>query len=109
MIIEKSTMERFVNMLQQHEIIVVGRRIKTNYDFKFIGMHNGLKWDFTPMVAYVTSCRTNGSDSPTTMTVRSYSADALVSLTLDQMRNHGVYPPKELSENISDYLAYFWM
>ena len=109
MIIEKSTMERFVNMLQQHEIIVVGRRIKTNYDFKFIGMHNGLKWDFTPMVAYVTSCRTNGSNSPTTMTVRSYSADELVCRTLEGMRNHCVYPPRELAKNVSDYLAYFWM
>lgn len=109
MIITKETMERFVEMLQAREIIVVGHRIKTNYDFKFIGVHNGLKWDFTPMIAYVTSCRTNGSNNITSMTVRSYSADYLVEQTLKNLPNHCVRPPRELAKNVSDYLAYFWM
>lgn len=109
MIITRETKERFVQMLQAREIIVVGRKIKTNYDFKFIGVHNGLKWDFTPTIAWCTGCKTNGSDSPTTMTVRSYSADYLVEQTLKYMPSDCVYPPKELIQNVSDYLAYFWM
>ena len=109
MIITRETKERFVKMLQAREIIVVGRRIKTNYDFKFIGVHNGMKWDFTPTVAYCTCCKTNGASDYTHMTVRAFSANYLVEQTLKDMPNDMVYPPKELIEDVSDYLTYFWM
>ena len=109
MVITRETKERFVEMLKKKEIIVVGRKIKTNYDFKFIGVHNGMKWDFTPTVAYCTSCRTNGVYDITHMTVRSYSADYLVEQTLKNMPNDCVKVPKNLLDNVSDYLAYFWM
>lgn len=109
MVITRETKERFVEMLEKKEIIVVGRKIKTNYDFKFIGVHNGMKWDFTPTVAYCTGCRTNGVYDITHMTVRSYSADYLVEQTLKYMPNDCVKVPKNLLDNVSDYLAYFWM
>jgi hypothetical protein len=109
MIITRETKERFVEMLEKKEIIVVGRKIKTNYDFKFIGVHNGMKWDFTPTVAYCTGWRTNGVYDITHMTVRSYSADYLVEQTLKNMPNDCVKVPKNLLDNVSDYLAYFWM
>ena len=109
MVITRETKERFVKMLEAREIIVVGHRIKTNYDFKFIGVHNGLKWDFTPTVAFCTGCRTNGAHDLPNLTVRSYSADYLVEQTLKDMPNDCVKVPKNLLENVSDYLAYFWM
>ena len=109
MIITRETKERFVEMLEKKEIIVVGRKIKTNYDFKFIGVHNGMKWDFSPTVAYCTGCRTNGVYDITHMTVRSYSADYLVEQTLKNMPNDCVKVPKNLLDNVSEYLAYFWM
>lgn len=104
--ITKETMERFVKMLKANEIVVVARRIKVNYEMKVIGVHNGLKWDFTPMVAYVTSCRTNGADI-THKAVRDISPESIIWRTLKSLPNHQVSVSSDLVENFP--LTCFYM
>ena len=106
MIITKQTMERFVRMLESNEIVVVARRIKVNYEMKVIGVHIGMKWDFTPMVAYVTACRTNGADI-THMAVRDVSPQSIIWRTLKELPSFEIFHPASLKEDFP--LACFYM
>ena len=59
MIIEKETKMRLATMLVTRSLIVVGRRINrlsNTYDFKFIAVKNGGKWDMTPCVIWLSEC-----------------------------------------------------
>ena len=59
MIIEKETKMRLAEMLASRSLIVVGRRINRmscTYDFKFIAVKNGGKWDMTPCVISLSEC-----------------------------------------------------
>lgn len=59
MIIEKETKMRLAEMLVSRSLIVVGKRINrmsSTYDFKFIAVKNGGKWDMTPCVIWLSEC-----------------------------------------------------
>lgn len=59
MIIEKETKMRLATMLVKRSLIVVGRRINRmsdTYDFKFIAVKDGGKWDMTPCVIWLSEC-----------------------------------------------------
>ena len=59
MIIEKETKMRLATMLVTRSLIVVGRRINrlsNTYDFKFIAVKDGGKWDMTPCVIWLSEC-----------------------------------------------------
>ena len=59
MIIEKETKMRLATMLVKRSLIVVGRRINrmsSTYDFKFIAVKDGGKWDMTPCVIWLSEC-----------------------------------------------------
>ncbi len=59
MIIEKETKMRLATMLVSRSLIVVGRRINrmsSTYDFKFIAVKDGGKWDMTPCVIWLSEC-----------------------------------------------------
>lgn len=59
MIIEKETKLRLATMLVTRSLIVVGRRINrmsSTYDFKFIAVKDGGKWDMIPCVIYLSEC-----------------------------------------------------
>ena len=111
MYIEKETKERFVKMLAKHEIIVVWNRISSRSqtrNYKFIGAHNGLKWDFTYTVIDATSCKTNG-DSGYCVAARGYSSVYLVEKTLESFIEEGIKVPKDVFENVGDFLTHYGM
>lgn len=76
MIISKETEDRFVQLLKESKIIVFYKRVSQssrNFDYKFIGSDGSLRWDFTPMIAEITKCKTNGKGIKN-LSCRSYSA-----------------------------------
>jgi len=60
MIITKETKERFVKMLDKGQIIVIRASVVNRKypHFKIIGADESGRWDFTPLVSYVTDCQT---------------------------------------------------
>lgn len=59
MIIVQDTKMRLATMLVKRSLIVVGRRINRmsdTYDFKFIAVKDGGKWDMTPCVIWLSEC-----------------------------------------------------
>jgi len=59
MIIVQDTKMRLASMLASRSLIVVGRRINrmsSTYDFKFIAVKDGGKWDMTPCVIDLSEC-----------------------------------------------------
>lgn len=107
MTITRETKDRFVKMLANCEIVVIARRLSMKSDtrdYKFIGVHNGLKWDFTWCIVDATGCKTNGKDA-FNITARSFSAGYLTELALKQFREEGI----ECSSELADNLAIFGM
>jgi len=106
MIITKETKERFVELLKSHEIIVVWRWTTQKYnnkDFKVIGAHNGLYWDFTPCIIDATGCKTNLSSKDIALqsVARSTSPHNTIKIALKNYRSYGIDAPEELVEQIT--------
>lgn len=105
MLIEKTTKERFVKMLQNHEIVCIFRRLSQRsdtYEYKFIGMHEGLKWDFTWCIADATGCETNGK-SGISIAVRSKSAQYLLETALKSFQADGIDCELKTINNICSF------
>lgn len=111
MIITRETKERFVKMLSKKQIVVIWHRLSSRSDtrnYKFIGMQNGMKWDFTYTIIEATGCKTN-EESGFCVAARDWSSDYLVKKTLKSFKEEGIKVPKNVFENVDDYLAHFGM
>lgn len=64
MMYEKTIKQTFLDRLREHNMIVVSHQYGSAgyHEHKIIGVKNGLKWDFTPLISHLTECRTNGKD-----------------------------------------------
>lgn len=109
MIIENITKERFVKMLAKRQIVVVYRDLSprsSTREYKFIGMQNGLKWDFTHLVVSGTGCKTNGK-SGGQIAARGCYVMTLLEETLKWLKERGCKVPKKVLENPCDYIAMY--
>lgn len=111
MFIENSTKERFVKMLSKRQIVVVYRDLSQKSitrEFKFIGMQNGMKWDFTHLIINATGCKTNGKSGYQTA-ARGWNVTILLEETLKSLKEQGYKVPKKVLQDVGDYIASFGM
>lgn len=91
MIITEETKQRFLQMLNNRQIIVIqcnkGSQHKT-YNFKFIGANSEGKWDFTPMV--VEMSRFPYSTSIQHLSVRALDAANVICNVIEKMKEEGI-------------------
>lgn len=107
--IENITKERFIKMLEKRQIVVVYRDLSLRSftrEYKFIGMQNGLKWDFTYLIVAGTKCKTNGKIGGQ-MAARGCYVRTLLEKTLKWLEEQGCKVPKKVLENPCDYIAMF--
>jgi len=93
MIITEETKQRFLQMLNNRQIIVIqcnkGSQYKT-YNFKFIGANGEGKWDFTPMIAEM-SCYPYCNDSCIThLSIRALDATGVICNVIEKMKEEGI-------------------
>ena len=102
MIIEQETRQRFVDMLANHEIVAVGCKTdkrSNSYHYKFIGVRNGLKWDFTPCI--VSESRPV-VDVVNCSAITSRAPECYIELVLKSFRqNHGIKCDLAIADNIT--------
>ena len=102
----KETKSQFIGMFGKHEIVTISRKYgntPASFEHKFIGMHNGLKWDFTPLVVNLTGCKATAGD----LAARGFSKEILAS-ALQHLKNDGFYVPDHLILYTSDYCQQFF-
>lgn len=108
MIIEKETKLRLATMLVTRSLIVVGRRINrmsSTYDFKFIAVKDGGKWDMTPCVIYLSECSHKDWN-----TARGCFWQVILERAIKQMNSEGIsfFTDKEIDALLNG-VAFFEM
>jgi hypothetical protein len=101
---------KFIDLVESRNIIVVSRQYGkdyTKFEHKVIGVQNGLSWDFTPMIASLTECRTNGK-SIESVAVRGF-ANELLSETLKLLRTTDFRVPENIIMNVRDFYKQHFM
>lgn len=101
---------KFIDLLVSHNIIVVSHQYGkdyTKYEHKIIGMHDGLRWDFTPMIADITECRTNNK-GVVHLAVRGFATE-LIRDTLFKFRNDNFRVPGRLIDNTGDFIGQYYL
>jgi len=102
----KETKEAFIDLYGSHEIVTVSRRYgstPSSYEHKFIGVHNGLKWDFTPLIIELSGCKANASG----LAARGFSKEIL-RLALRQLFNDNFDVPAPYLTSVSDFCQQFY-
>lgn len=93
MIFTEETKQRFLQMLNDRQIIVIqcnkGSQYKT-YNFKFIGANSEGKWDFTPMVVEMSRFPSNKSTSIQHLSVRALDATNVICNVIEKMKEEGI-------------------
>lgn len=116
MIIERSTKERFVKMLEERQIIVVrsktdARRMTNRY--KFIGVNSDGKWDFTPMVAELTRYRCNAKAEISDRVIYATDSASVICDVIDNLLKDGlckwIERGGEMYFKVRDLLTVFYM
>ena len=115
MIIERSTKERFVKMLEERQIIAIqankGANRKT-YDYKIIGANNSGKWDFTPMCAQVSNYPNNGCVIYLAIQT-AHDAEDIVDDVLKELAKEGIFRNDlkgwDLHEYSRDHITTFYI
>lgn len=106
----KEVKQEFFNLLSEHNIVIVSNRYgngAASVEHKVIGMRNGLRWDFTPMLQDLTGCRKNNHGF-SNMTVRGYIREILQK-ALYALREEGIFVPQVFIDNVGDFVGQFWM
>lgn len=108
MIIVQDTKMRLASMLASRSLIVVGRRINRmscTYDFKFIAVKNGGKWDMTPCVIELSECCHKDW-----INARGYFWREILTAAIKQMNKEGVaFFTDEEIEQMLNGVAFFEM
>lgn len=102
----KETKEKFIELFRNHEIVTVSRRYgntPASFEHKFIGQHDGLKWDFTPLVVNLTGCKATAAD----LAARGFSKE-LIASALQRLKKDGFDVPAHLILYTSDYCQQFF-
>lgn len=86
MFITEQTMQRFLQMLNDRQIIVIQHKAhQGRYTFKFIGANDSGKWDFTPMIAYTADIEFNGEMSLENLSIVGIDAADIIKRSLLHM------------------------
>ena len=107
----KETYERFIKMVENGQIIVVAHRLNKRsftQEYKIIGANSEGRWDFTPMVAYLTDCKTNGG-GVTNLACRGQYSDSLVYSAFCCALRETNSTSKMLFEDVARSYAFFQM
>ena len=102
----KETKECFIELFGNHEVVTISRRYgntPASYEHKFIGVHNGMKWDFTPMIIDLSGCHTNKSE----LAARGFSKTILTMAFL-KLREEGFEIPENFFRSTSDFCQIFY-
>lgn len=102
----KETKEKFIELYGNHEIVTVSRKYgnsAASYENKFIGTHNGLKWDFTPLVISLSGCKANASG----LAARGFSKEILMT-ALQHLLNEGFNVPHHYILHVGDFSQQFY-
>ena len=102
----KETKEKFVELFGNHEIVTISRKYgntPASYEHKIIGVQNGLKWDFTPLVIELSGCKANASR----MAARGFLKE-IISGALQHLKNDGFNVPSHFILYVSDFCQVFY-
>lgn len=102
----KETKETFIELFGKHEVVTVSRqygKTPASWENKFIGVHNGLKWDFTPMIIDLSGCNAN----PSGLAARGFQKEIL-KLALEELRKEGFEIPENFIRSTSDFCQIFY-
>lgn len=102
----KETKRQFVTLFGRREIVTISNKYgtsRTSYEHKFIGVHEGLKWDFTPLVIYMSGCEANRSG----LAARGLSEEILKNAFL-KLREEGFTIPNMYLYSTSDFCQTFY-
>ena len=106
----KEVKQEFINLLNEHNIVIVSNRYgksMASVEHKVIGMRNGLRWDFTPMLWYLTDCKRNNHGN-SNLAVRGYVREILQK-ALHNLREEGFFVKQNMIDSIGDFVGQFWM
>lgn len=101
----------FVNRLTEHNIIVVSRQYRkpcASFEHKIIGMKDGLRWDFTPLLADLTGCNTNGNPFDV-LAVRGFARQIIKTALEKLSQEKEIIVPPGVLENPRDFYGQFFM
>ena len=96
----------FIELLGSHEIVTVSRKYgktPSSFEHKFIGVHNGLKWDFTPLVIDLSGCNSN----PDGLAARGFLKEILAN-ALKQLKKECFSVSDDFITNTSDFCQVFY-
>ena len=102
----KETKETFIELFGNHEVVTISRQYgKTpeSFENKFIGVHNGLKWDFTPMIIDLSGCNAN----PSRLAARGFQKEIL-KLAFEELKKEGFEIPENFIRSTSDFCQIFY-
>ena len=102
----KENKECFIDLFGKHEIVTISRQYgntPASWEQKFIGVRNGMKWDFTPMVIHLSNCKTNASGLAARGFYKEILKDALIALS-----EEGFDVPQNYVRSISDFCQIFY-
>jgi len=116
MIITKETKERFLQMLEANQIIVIqsNQPNRKTYDYKIIGANSNGKWDFTPMAAELSYYDNNRRKTIERLAIRSphNSADVIDSI-LESLQKEGLFRTDlsnwEMHQYSSEHIVTFFI
>ena len=106
----KEVKQEFINLLNEHNIVIVSNRYgksMASVEHKVIGMRNGLRWDFTPLLQSLTDCKKNDHGF-SNMTVRGYVREILQK-SLRNLREEGFFVHQNVIDSVGDFVGQFWM
>jgi len=100
----------FIERMREHNIIIVSHwygKTSASFEHKIIGMRNGLRWDFTGLVADLTGCKTNNA-CVASLAVRGY-ADEIIKSALAALKEQGYTDAQDFMESPRDFYGQFYM
>lgn len=102
----KETKETFIELFGKHEVVTVSRKYgKTpaSWESKFVGVHEGMKWDFTPLVIQLSGCNANADG----LAARGFYKEILAS-AFSKLRREGFKIPSAYIMSTSDFCQIFY-
>ena len=98
--------EQFIEMFGNHEIVTVSHKYgytASSWESKFIGVRNGMKWDFTPLVIELSGCKSNEDK----LGARGFSKEIL-RMALRQLLNDNFDVPAPYLTSVGDFCQIFY-
>lgn len=106
----KEVKQAFIDRMGEKNLIVVTYRYgktQASFQHKIIGMKDGLRWDFTPLIADLSGANVN-TRSVSNMAVRGFSDEIFIK-ALRTLRKEGFAVWNEMIESPHDFYGHFSM